>query len=155
MSTSTIRATPRVGATLPIIAALATAYLAAVLWLTVRPLPWVTETNETPLGVLNPAAWLDTAAWVDGPSAEIVANVVMFLPAGVFSALLLRGGMRVLAPLALTVLIEVVQIPLESRISHPRDLVANALGAMLGLAAVAVARWMGRRMRQGTASARV
>ena len=115
-----------------------TVYVALVLWITLRPLPWAIEGNQTAWGVLNPAAWTDADAWVSGRPIEILANVAMFLPAGILAGLLLRGPMRLIAPLALTVMIEVGQIFLNDRISHPRDLVANALGAVIGLIVVGV-----------------
>jgi glycopeptide antibiotics resistance protein len=114
-------------------------YTGLVLWATLRPLPWATEGSEARFGILNPAAWTDEAAWTDGRTLEILLNVLMFVPIGVATGLLLRGASRVILPLALTVGIELAQIPLD-RISHPRDLVANGLGALVGVALAAIIR---------------
>lgn len=113
-------------------------YTSAVLWVTLRPTPWATDGDEERLGILNSAAWSDPGSWIEGRPLEIALNVAMFLPIGVITAVLLRGSARLLVPLALTLTIELLQIPLD-RISHPRDLVANALGAVLGVALAAMA----------------
>ncbi|WJL94252.1 VanZ family protein [Microbacterium sp. ET2] len=130
-------------------------YTSLVLWVTLRPLPWATEGSEAPWGILNPAAWTDEAAWTDGRSLEILLNVLMFVPIGVATGLLLRGVLALALPLLLTLGIELAQIPLD-RISHPRDLVANGLGAIVGVALAAVIRrhpaWPGRARRQSNVS---
>jgi glycopeptide antibiotics resistance protein len=118
----------------------AVVYVGAVLLLTLRPAPWALDGNEAPFGILNPAAWTEAAAWTEGRPWEILANIVMFVPAGVLAGILLRGVWRPLAPIAFTLFIELGQIPIEGRISHPRDLVANTVGALIGLALYALAR---------------
>jgi hypothetical protein len=114
-------------------------YISAILWVTLRPLPWATEGDQEQWGILDPAAWLEAASWTEGRPLEVAFNVAMFLPVGMITGYFLRGPGRVLAPIALTLTIELAQIPLD-RISHPRDLVANALGALLGVAVVSVVR---------------
>ncbi|WP_458040634.1 MULTISPECIES: VanZ family protein [Bacteria] len=116
-----------------VIATLGLLYLCAVLWVTLRPLPWATEGNQEPYGILNPRAWIGSSTWLSGSPLEVAANVAMFLPLGLVAGLLFRGAARVIIPVAVTVAIELAQIPLGDRISHPRDLVANASGAVLGL----------------------
>lgn len=119
-----------------------TAYLALVGWATLGPSPWRAEGNESPLGVLNPSIWLDRATWSTGSSFEFTANILMFVPVGVLFAMLL-GARRWLIALGaaglLTWAIEVVQIPLDDRISDPRDLLANSAGAVIGLAVAGMA----------------
>jgi len=114
-------------------------YTSLVLWVTLRPLPWATEGSEARWGILNPAAWTDESAWTDGGRLEILLNVLMFVPIGIATGLLLRGVLALALPLMLTLGIELAQIPLD-RISHPRDLVANGLGAVAGVAVAAVIR---------------
>jgi glycopeptide antibiotics resistance protein len=123
-----------------ITAVLGTLYTAAILYATLRPLPWATDGNETPGGVLNPAAWTDLSEWVSGRPGEVLFNVFMFLPVGIAAGLLFRGWVRVAIPIVLTFGIEILQIPLDDRISHPRDLVANTLGGLLGIAVAAAIR---------------
>lgn len=128
---------PRTSVAAGVVAAL---YMSAVLWVTLRPVPWATDGNEERLGILDPSAWWDAASWSEGRPAEVALNVVLFFPLGAFAAMLLpRWRGRILIPVALTLAIELAQIPLD-RISHPRDLVANALGAVLGVAVVALVR---------------
>ncbi len=122
------------------IAALGALYAGVVLWATLRPLPWATDGNQEAFGILDPQAWIGSTTWTEGSALEIVANVLMFVPIGLASGLLFRGVRAAIVPLALTLAIELVQIPLADRISHPRDLVANAAGALLGLAIAAVLR---------------
>lgn len=114
-------------------------YTSTVLWVTLRPLPWATEGSEESLGILEPAAWTNVAAWTQGRLLEVALNVLMFVPIGVAAGLLLRGIGSLLVPVALTVGIELAQIPLD-RISHPRDLVANTLGGVVGVAVAVLVR---------------
>lgn len=118
-------------------------YTAVVLYLTLRPAPWATEGNETAGGVLNPASWTALSEWVSGRPAEVLFNIAMFVPIGIAAGLLFRGFVRVLVPVALTLGIEILQVPLD-RISHPRDLVANTVGGLIGVGIAAAIR---RRQR--------
>ena len=76
-------------------------------------------------------AWLTAA---DGP-----ANVVLFVPLGFFLALLLRAPVRaaVLA-VGLSVLVECYQASLTTRVGSFADVVANGLGAVVGVVAAAL-----------------
>jgi hypothetical protein len=74
-------------------------------------------------------------------------NVVMFLPVGVLAALLIRRRrwpLALLAGVAFTSVIELVQVPEPDRISDPRDLVMNTAGTMLGVLIVLAARMVRR-----------
>jgi hypothetical protein len=135
----------RRSSTKPIAAAAGALYVMAIVWATLRPVPWAVEGAEATLGVLNPAAWLDPTSWSEGRPLEVAVNIAMFVPIGVVASLLFRRRWAVAIPLALTLGIELAQIPLD-RISHPRDLVANTLGGLLGVGAMALARrgWSGR-----------
>lgn len=123
-------------------------YTGAVLWVTLRPAPWATEGNQERLGILDPAAWLNPGSWLEGRPLEVALNVLMLLPLGVLTGFLFQRRGRVALPLVLTLtltlVIELAQIPLD-RISHPRDLVANGLGAVLG---VALATFAQRRISE-------
>ena len=115
------------------------AWVALVLAVTLLPAPWPPNAAEAPLGVLNPSTWTADATWRNGTMFEFIANVAMFVPIGLIAARYLRGWMRILGPIALTVGIEIVQIPLADRISDPRDLIANTIGAVIGLAIASLA----------------
>jgi len=114
--------------------AVAIAYLGIVLWLTLGPAPWAgPDIAEGPWGVLNPTTWFSPITWTSGSSVEFTLNVMMFVPVGVLAAVLLRGRARIVLPVLFTVLIEIAQIFLPERVSDPRDLVANSIGAVVGL----------------------
>lgn len=114
-----------------------------VLWLTVGPAPWGSSGHEVEGGILNPAAWTSETTWSTGYFSEIAFNVAMFVPVGVLAALLLhrrRWPLAFVAGFALTTFIELVQLLLPGRVSDPRDLVLNTLGASLGTLLVMAAR---------------
>ncbi len=124
--------------------AAAAGYLAAVLWITLGPVPWAQESlAENPLGILNPEAWTARSTWLGGRPLEFLMNVAMFVPLGALAAAVGRSRALLAAPFALTVGIELVQIALPDRASDPRDLVANALGAVIGI--VIARAWLARR----------
>jgi glycopeptide antibiotics resistance protein len=89
--------------------------------------------------------------WLDFATVEFIANVAMFVPLGLFFLLLLGRGrwwLAILFGIALTVVIEFVQQALPSRVSDPRDLVANSIGATLGvLVALVMTAAKARRLR--------
>jgi glycopeptide antibiotics resistance protein len=80
--------------------------------------------------------------WLDFPTVEFLANVAMFVPLGVFALLLLGRGrwwLAILFGIALTLAIEAVQQVLPTRVSDPRDLIANSIGAAVGVLVALVA----------------
>jgi glycopeptide antibiotics resistance protein len=125
----------------------ALAYAAFVLWLTVGPAPWRTAGNQVEGGILNPDAWTAPVTWTTGYLSEMAFNVALFIPVGLLAALLIprrRWPLALVAGLAFTTLIELVQVPELDRISDPRDLVMNTGGAVLGVVLVLVARMVRR-----------
>jgi glycopeptide antibiotics resistance protein len=125
----------------------ALAYAVVVLWLTVGPAPWRTSGNQVDGGILNPDAWTAPVTWTTGYLSEMAFNVALFVPVGVFAALLIRRRrwpLALAAGLGFTALIELVQVPELDRISDPRDLVMNTGGAVLGVLLVLVARGVRR-----------
>jgi glycopeptide antibiotics resistance protein len=74
--------------------------------------------------------------WLDFATVEFLANVAMFVPIGVFLVLLFGRGrwwLAILLGVALTIAIEAAQQLLPTRVSDPRDLVANSIGATVGV----------------------
>lgn len=126
---------------------IAAAYAAIVLWATIGPAPWGTSGNQLHGGILNPAAWTAPVTWTTGYLSEMIFNVALFVPVGVLAALLIprrRWPLALLAGLAFTAIIELVQVPELDRVSDPRDLVMNTSGAVLGVFTVLVARMVRR-----------
>jgi glycopeptide antibiotics resistance protein len=89
--------------------------------------------------------WL-TAYQLGVVDLEILANVLIFVPIGVFGAMLLPRGLwwvAVLAGAALSAAAEVFQsVVLSSRVGSIRDVVLNIAGTLIG----ALATWVVRRV---------
>ena len=104
----------------------------------------VTLTPEThapvPIGlaarVLEALHWRGYALWLDLPRLEFLANIAMFVPVGMFLLLLFGAGLWWVSGLSsflLTNAIEIAQRGIPGRVSDPRDIVANTLGALIGI----------------------
>lgn len=133
------------------------AYTALVLLLTIGPVRQRFVGSEADRGVLDWRSWFEIGTWREGTASEFVANVALFVPWGALAVLALGGRRWMLAAIgagSLTLAIEIAQIPL-ARISDPRDLVANVLGALLGIAfgAAADAALSARRAHEVTVAA--
>lgn len=135
----------------PIASLLLAGYTALLLLITLGPVPQRLVGSEAPLGVLSLDLWFEAATWESGRLYEFVLNVLIFVPWGVL-ALIVVGerfwGVAALLGVALTVGIEIAQIPLP-RISDPRDLVANTLGVLLGIGIAALVRRVSRALSSG------
>ena len=133
----------------------ALAYAAVVLWVTVGPTPWrTTSGSQLEGGILNPGSWTATTTWTTGYLSEMAFNVALFIPVGVFAALLIprrRWLLALLAGLAFTTVIELIQVPEPHRMSDPRDLVMNTAGAVFGVMLVLAARMVRRSVRVAAA----
>jgi glycopeptide antibiotics resistance protein len=133
----------------------ALAYAAVVLWVTVGPTLWrTTSGSQLEGGILNPASWTATTTWTTGYLSEMAFNVALFIPVGMLAALLIprrRWPLALLAGLAFTTVIELIQVPEPHRISDPRDLVMNTAGAVFGVVLVLAARMVRRSVRVAAA----
>lgn len=131
-------------------AALTVGYLGIVALITLGPTLWRTRPALGDYDVLSPSTWLDPDTWSRGISTEFVANILLFVPLG----LLLRLALPRLGWIGAVVLGGTVSVAIEvlqvwtPRISDPRDVVANSvgalIGALLGAFAVAVSRVLRR-----------
>jgi len=115
-------------------AVLTAAYLGIVALLTLGPTLWRTRPGLADYDVLSVSTWLDPSTWSRGLSTEFIANILLFVPLGLLLRLALPRATwagAVLLGGAVSVAIEVLQV-LGPRVSDPRDVVANTLGALIG-----------------------
>jgi glycopeptide antibiotics resistance protein len=140
-------------------AVLTAAYLAVVGLITLGPTLWRTRPALGDYDVLSVSTWLDPATWSRGISIEFVANILLFVPLGLLLRLAVPRATWMGAVLlggAVSVAIEVLQV-FGPRISDPRDVVANTLGALVGALLGAlisgVARLVTRPLRSRGATA--
>ncbi len=129
------------------------AYTACVLVVTLWPSPPGPASNPWVLRVLDWVHSVGVPEAFDLVTAEVVANVVMFVPLG----LLLASSARVRHPwlavavgTVLSAAIETTQIALPGRYPTVQDVAANSAGAAIGAAVVVGVRaWRGRSRRRG------
>jgi glycopeptide antibiotics resistance protein len=139
----------------PALAAVTGVYLLAVAWITLNPFPPDPHGNGLLKQLLAAFASTPALAWIDFDVVEFTANVLMFVPMGVLFTLLLglgRWWLALLVGVASTCFIEGVQLLLPNRYSDVRDLVANTLGTLVGIAIVALVVVVGARRRRVAAA---
>jgi glycopeptide antibiotics resistance protein len=121
----------------PFLSVVTLAYLAFVGWVTLTPGSDAPTSTDLVLHVLARLEGYPHLAWLTYDRAEYLANVALFAPVGLF--LLLLFGTRfwwlaVAGALVLTSLIETAQRSIPGRVSDGRDIAANTLGAVVGVA---------------------
>jgi VanZ family protein len=121
----------------PFLSVATLAYLAFVGWVTLTPGADAPTKSDLVLRVLARLEGYDHLGWLTYPRAEYLANIGLFVPVGLF--LLLLFGSRfwwaaVAAALMMTSLIETAQRSIPGRVSDDRDIAANTLGAVIGVA---------------------
>ncbi|KQM14955.1 hypothetical protein ASF83_02725 [Plantibacter sp. Leaf171] len=120
----------------PVLSTLTVVYLGLVAMITLGPRPFDGQTESLVYRIVDVLARWETTAWITYERLEFGANVAMFVPIGVFFLLLLgrrRWWLAVLIAATLTVAIETAQLTIPGRVSDPRDLLANASGAVAGV----------------------
>jgi glycopeptide antibiotics resistance protein len=120
----------------PVLGLFTIAYLAFVGWITLGPQPFDDDPNGLLFRALALFGRLDATSWITYNRLEFTANIGMFLPIGLFLVLLFGRRLWWLAMalgFCITVAIETAQIFLPSRVSDPRDIVANTCGAVIGV----------------------
>jgi glycopeptide antibiotics resistance protein len=121
----------------PFLSVVTLAYLGFVGWLTLTPASAAPTSSDLVHRVLNRLQTYDQLSWLTDSRAEFLANVAMFVPVGLF--LLLLVGTRfwwVAAGLAfaMTSAIETAQRSIPGRVPDGRDIAANTIGALIGIA---------------------
>ncbi|WP_090710908.1 VanZ family protein [Mycetocola miduiensis] len=120
----------------PVLGLFTLAYLAFVGWVTLGPQPFDDDPNGMVFRLL---AFFDRHAatsWITYNGLEFTANIGMFLPIGLFLVLLFGRRLwwfAMLLGFGITVAIETAQLFLPTRVSDPRDIVANTCGAVIGV----------------------
>lgn len=135
----------------PLLAVATAVYLLLLGWLTLGPQPLDAAGGGVLHQVIRFISGDNTLDWITYALVEFTANVVLFIPIGALFALLLgwrRWWLAALLGIALTASIEFAQLFLHDRVADPRDLIANSIGAGIGVALVLlVTVWQWRRTR--------
>lgn len=134
-------------------------YLAGVAWMTLRPSVYGPGTSELLGRALDLFARHETTDWITFARVEAAANVAMFVPMGMFPALLLPKRwwwVGIVVGFAATCAIEWAQATYLSatRFSDPQDLLMNTLGAAIGAAFVGIVLPRRRRSPSRAAAGR-
>ena len=120
----------------PLLSLVTLGYLAIVGWVTLGPQPVDDSRGSWLWRLLRFFSGHELTDWLTYSRVEFLANVAMFLPIGVFFVLLFGRRLwfvGILAGAALTLLIEGAQLFLPGRVPDVRDLIANFLGATIGV----------------------
>lgn len=134
-------------------------YLAGVAWMTLRPSVYGDGTSQLLWRALDAFARHEETSWITFAGVEAAANVAMFVPMGMFPALLLpkrAWWVGVVVGFAATCAIEAYQATALSatRFSDPQDILMNTIGAAIGAAFVGLVLPRSRRSRARRSSAR-
>lgn len=122
-------------------------YAVAVWWMTLRPSIYDDGTSGILHRVLDALTAWPASAWVTFGVVEFTANVIMFVPLGMLCVAWRRPWWQAIAAgVGVSASIETVQLLfLPTRVADVRDVVANTLGAVIGLgAAMLISRRIGR-----------
>ncbi len=135
----------------PVLSVVTFAYLGLVGWLTLGPQPLDDSADSLLWRLVAFLARHEQTAWIGYNTIEFTANILMFVPVGLFFLLLFgrrRWWLAVLFSAALTIAIETAQRFLPERVSDPRDLLSNSIGGVIGVAAALIVTWPAARRAQ-------
>jgi glycopeptide antibiotics resistance protein len=143
----------------PILTVVTFVYLGVVGWITLGPQPFDEGSDSLVWRLLHLLGRFPLTDWVTYSLLEFWANVAMFVPVGLFFVLLLgrrRWWLAIALGVLLTCAIEFVQMFLPDRVSDPRDILANSVGALVGVVVAVVVTWPAavRRARERRLEAR-
>lgn len=117
------------------------AYLVFLAWLTLTPQAAHRDEALFVQRVLDALHRRGYAESIDYDRFEFLANIALFVPVGVFLLLLFGAGgwwLAAVASFLMTGLIESVQTQIPGRVPDERDLLANGVGALIGIAVALV-----------------
>lgn len=141
----------------PLLSLATFAYLGFVGWVTLTPQSSAPTDSELVLRVLARLQRVESLDWLTYDRAELLANVALFVPVGLFLLLLVGTRWWWLAGLAafgLTSVIELGQRSIPGRVPDERDIVANTAGALVGIVVGLVLTWPATRRRAAVRRAR-
>jgi glycopeptide antibiotics resistance protein len=128
-------------------------YLAVIAGLTLGPQPTNGVTQRISLLIVADVDRF-VASGFTYADLEFCSNIALFAPIGLLLVLLFgrrRWWVAVLVCVAMTVFIESAQAFIPSRVSDPRDLLANSIGALMGVLIALPFAGRSRRARAATA----
>jgi glycopeptide antibiotics resistance protein len=120
----------------PFLSLITGGYLLFVGWLTLTPQPIGPDQQQFIQRVLDGLHRRGYAEFLDYDQLEFLANIALFVPIGMFLLLLFGAGgwwLAAIGSFALTAVIETAQQQIPGRVSDDRDLMANAIGALIGI----------------------
>ncbi len=136
----------------PVLSIVTLAYLGVVAWITLGPQPFSGGSDSMVWRALRFLRRFELTDWVTYSGIEFTGNVLMFLPIGLFFLLLLgrrNWWVAIIVGVILTVAIETAQRFLPDRVSDIRDIVANSVGALVGVVvALILTAGKARQLRQ-------
>jgi glycopeptide antibiotics resistance protein len=144
----------------PVLSAVTFVYLGVVGFITLGPQPLDDGSTSLVWRMLRFFSRFEATAWVTYSGLEFWSNVAMFVPVGLFFLLLLgrrRWWLAIVLGVLLTCGIEFAQQFIPSRVSDPRDILANSVGAFAGVVIALIVTWPAaiRRARERRMLARV
>lgn len=144
----------------PVLSLVTFVYLGVVAFVTLGPQPFDDGSGSLVWRLLAFFGRYPPTAWISYGTLEFWSNVAMFVPVGLFFLLLLgrrRWWLAILLGVLLTCGIEFAQLFIPGRVSDPRDVLANSVGAFVGVVVALVWTWPAaiRRARERRMRARV
>lgn len=121
----------------PFLSLVTGAYLVFVAWLTLTPRPIGQNNQDLIYRILDELHQRGYAESIDYNRLEFLANIALFVPVGVFLVLMFGAGgwwLAVIGCFVMTGAIEYAQQYIPYRVSDQRDLFANGMGGLIGVA---------------------
>jgi len=128
----------------PVLTVVTFVYLGVVGWITLGPQPLDEGANSLVWRLLDVFSRFSLTDWISYSLLEFWANVAMFVPVGLFFLMLLGRGrwwLAIVLGVLLTCGIELAQVYLPGRVSDPRDILANSVGALIGVVVALIVTW--------------